>query len=96
MFLMVKIENIDIKKSIKWPTIPQYPGLKIPTPPAGQMLEPALSQRTSIRSAMILRLKQDERSVDTTIVDSLPITDQGSMLDGILGPPASKPGNEIA
>jgi hypothetical protein len=58
----------------------------MPTPPAWQS-----PQRTSILRAMIFRLKHDDRSVATDMTDSFPIMDQGSMLDGVLGPPASKP-----
>jgi hypothetical protein len=45
--------------------MPQNPGLYIPTPPAGQILPPVLSQSTSIRRATLFRSKQEERSVDT-------------------------------
>lgn len=63
----------------------------MPTPPVGQGLDPPSSQSTSIRSAILFRSKQDERSVDTTKDDSSPKTDQGSIFEGVLGPPASKP-----
>lgn len=71
--------------------MPQNPGLYIPTPPAGQILLPSLSQSTSIRRAILLRSKHEERSVDTIRDDSLPIIDQGSILEGMFWPPASKP-----
>lgn len=71
--------------------MPQNPGLYIPTPPSGQILLPLLSQRTSIRSATLLRSKQDERSVDTIRDEPSPMIDQGAIFEGVLGPPASKP-----
>lgn len=46
-------------------TMPQYPGLYMPTPSEGQMTDPVLSQSTSILSATSLRGKQEVRSVDT-------------------------------
>ena len=58
----------------------------MPTPPAGQLL-----QRTSILKATMFRLKHDVRSVSTKMEDSSPIMNHGSMFDGVLGPPASKP-----
>ena len=58
----------------------------MPTPPAGQSL-----QRTSILKATMFRLKHDERSVSTKMEESSPTMSQGSMFDGVLGPPASKP-----
>lgn len=76
--------------------MPQKPGLYIPTPPAGQILVPSLSQSTSIRRAILFRGKHDVRSVDTIKDDSSPIIDQGSMFEGVLGPPASKPDIKIA
>lgn len=63
----------------------------MPTPPDGQALVPPDSQSTSIRSAIGLLAKQDERSVATIIFDSSPIINHGSMFDGVLEPPASKP-----
>ena len=75
--------------------MPQYPGLYMPTPAGGQILEPPVSHSTSIRSATSLRLKQEVRSVDTVIYDSFPIIDHGSMFEGVLGPPASNPGCKI-
>lgn len=74
-------------------TMPQKPGLYIPTPPAGHALVPWLSQSTSIRRATVFRSKHDDRSVDKIRDDSLPMIDQGSMFEGVLWPPASKPGN---
>lgn len=71
--------------------MPQYPGLEIPTPSGGQVLAPLLSQSTSNLSAILLRSKQEERSVDTIKYDSPPIGYHGSMFEGTLGPPASKP-----
>lgn len=54
--------------------MPQNPGLKIPTPPPGQ-----LSQRISIFNATLLPLKHDVCSVDT-VTDALsPITPHGSI-----------------
>lgn len=76
--------------------MPQYPGLDMPTPLGGQTMDPFLSQSTSILSATLLRSKQDVRSVDTYMKDSFPIMDHGSMFEGVLGPPASKPGKEIS
>lgn len=76
-------------------TMPQKPGLYTPTPPAGQILDPLLSHSTSIRSATLLRMKQDVRSVDTIMFVSFPIMDHGYMFEGVLGPPSSKPGNEF-
>ena len=72
--------------------MPQYPGLLIPTPSGGQVLAPSLPQSTSILSAILLRSKGEERSVDTIKDESSPIIDHGSMFEGMLGPPASKPG----
>ena len=39
----------------------------------------------------MFRLKHDERSVSTKMEESSPTMSQGSMFDGVLGPPASKP-----
>jgi hypothetical protein len=40
---------------------------------------------------MIFLLKQDALSVCTYMEDSSPMMDQGSIFEGVLGPPASKP-----
>ena len=72
-------------------TMPQNPGLQIPIPPDGQISVPSLLQSTSILSATLLRSKHDEWSVDTIKNDSSPIMDHGSMFEGVLEPPASKP-----
>lgn len=53
------------------------------------------SHNTSNRSATLLRSKQDVRSVSTLIYVSFPIIDQGSIFDGMLGPPASNPVTRI-
>jgi hypothetical protein len=63
----------------------------MPIPSGGQTLVPLDSQSTSIRSAIGLVGKQDERSVATMILDSSPIINHGSMFEGVLRPPASKP-----
>ena len=68
----------------------------MPTPPTGHLLAPPLSQRTSIFSATLFRSKHDERSVDTIKDDSSPKIDQGSIFEGVLGPPASKPEIEFS
>lgn len=67
----------------------------MPTPPIGQIIDPSSSHRTSIRRATLLRSKQDVRSVVTKIVESFPMIDHGSMFEGVLGPPASKPAREF-
>jgi len=59
------------------------------------MLSPSLSHDTSNRSATLLRSKQEVRSVSTFINDSFPIIDQGSIFEGVLGPPASNPKTRI-
>jgi len=70
-------------------TMPQKPGLEIPTPPNGHDCP---WQRTSKRIATLLRLKQEERSVDTMIDDWLsPIIFHGIIFEVALEPPASKP-----
>lgn len=71
--------------------MPQNPELQKPTPPSGQILTPLLLQSTYTRNATLFRSKHDERSVDTITEDSSPMIDQGSMLDGKLWPPDSKP-----
>lgn len=71
-------------------TMPQKPGLEIPTPPEGQ-----LSQSTSILSATLLRSKQELSSVCTKMDDSCPTKVQGAIFDGIVVPPASKPATQI-
>lgn len=72
-------------------TMPQNPGLYTPTPPPGQIFDPAMSQNTSIRSAILLRIKQEDRSVNTLIKVSFPMMVHGSMFEGVFGPPASNP-----
>lgn len=62
--------------------MPQNPGLYTPTPPAGQILAPVLSQSTSILSAILFRSKQEERSVYTSTDEPSPIIDQGSIYEG--------------
>lgn len=57
-------------------TIPQKPGLEIPTPP-GQ-----LSQCTSILNATLLRSKQELSSVCTKMDASVPTMAQGAIFDG--------------
>ena len=59
------------------------------------MLSPLLSHNTSNRSATLLRSKQEVRSVSIFINDSFPIIDQGSIFEGVLGPPASNPKTRI-
>lgn len=70
-------------------TIPQKPGLEIPTPP-GQ-----LSQCTSILNATLLRSKQELSSVCTKMDASVPTMAQGAIFDGTWVPPASKPETQI-
>ena len=55
--------------------MPQKPGFEIPTPPAGQGLDSL--QRMFIRNATLFRSKQEVRSVETRMVESSPIIDQG-------------------
>lgn len=71
--------------------MPQNPGLYMPTPPAGHALDSSSSHSTSMRSAILLRLKQDVPLVCTVTYVSFPITDHGSIFDGVVCPPASNP-----
>lgn len=72
--------------------MPQKPGLYTPTPWDGHEFDLSfISQRTSIFSATSFLLNVEVRSVDIIIFELSPIWTQGSMIDGVFLPPASKP-----
>lgn len=73
-------------------TMPQKPGLAVPTPPFGQRLRLSrTSHNTDTLRATLFRSNGDESSVPIWTWRSVPIVIQGSIIDGVFVPPASKP-----